>query len=502
MRLLKSALVACFLLINVSLFAQNAQKLDSLFNVLDTASHFNGNVLVAQGDRVVYARSVGYAQMNERKKNTSRSAFQIGSVSKTFTALAILQLAEKGKLRLDDRVAHFLPDLTYHTLTIRHLLSHTSGLPDKEELFFPLIDADTGLRVSNQLIVPALIKSNTPLAFAPGSQWRYNNIGFALLALVVEKVSGESFADYLQKHIFIPAGMKDSYLLGSRVDDTNRVTGYLVRHHYLGDLESIEASKKVRRWSYNMRDLYGPTNVVSTAADMLKFALALDTYKLLGRTLTEEAFTAYRLSSGKPAMPDGEFGRAAYGLGWFLPVNDLGKMVMHTGREPGFFTFFWHDRKTRRTLILLDNAESTGFGYACKETFNIVYGTKFFPPEPPRQRSLFLPYVGVLLKEGADAAASFFNRYKGDTTHYFTDERELNELGLELLADRHNEAALEALKLCTLLYPLSWNTYDSYGKALLQSGKRKDAIDMYRKSVEMFPGNLPGKKILEELTAK
>lgn len=497
---LKCTLLPFFLFLSISLFAQKTQQLDSLFNVLDTASHFNGNVLVAQGDRVVYARSVGYAQLNERKKNTSRSAFQIGSVSKTFTSLAILQLAEKGKLQLEDPVEHFLTDFPYHTLTIRHLLSHTSGLPDKEELFFPLIDADTGLRVTNQMIVHALIKSKKPLAFAPGSQWRYNNIGFALLAMVVEKVSGESFAVYLQKHVFVPAGMKDSYLLGSRANDANRVTGYLVRHHYLGDLESIEESKKVRRWSYNMRDLYGPTNVVSTAADLLKFALALDTYKLLSRTLTEEAFTPYRLSDGKPAMPDGEFGHAAYGLGWFLPVSNLGKMVMHTGREPGFFTFFWHDWKTRRTLILLDNAESTGFGDACKETFNIVYGTKFFPPEPPRQQSLFLPYVRVLLKEGTDAAATFFNIHKGDTTHYFTDERDLNELGLELLADRHNEAALEALKLCTLLYPKSWNTYDSYGKALLQSGKRKDAIDMYRKSVEMFPGNLPGKKILEELT--
>ncbi|PWK77068.1 CubicO group peptidase (beta-lactamase class C family) [Mucilaginibacter oryzae] len=501
MRSLKFALVACFLLSNVSLFAQKAQQLDSLFNVLDTARRFNGNVLVAQGDRVVYARPVGYAQMDTHKKHTLRSAFQIGSVSKTFTALAILQLAEKDRLRLDDPVTRFLPDLPYHTLTIRHLLSHTSGLPDKEELFFPLIEADTGLRVSNRMIVPALVSSNKPLAFAPGSQWRYNNIGFALLALVVEKVSGESFAVYLQKHVFVPAGMKDSYLLGSRINDTNRVTGYLVRHHYLSDLESIEKSKKVRRWSYNMRDLYGPTNVVSTAADLLKFALALDNYKLLDSTLTEAAFTPYRLSDGKAAMPDGEFGRAAYGLGWFLPVSDLGKMVMHTGREPGFFTFFWHDRKSHKTLILLDNAESPGFGEACKETFNIVYRTMFFAPEPPRPRSLFLPYVRILLKEGADAAATFFDLHKGDTTHYFTDERELNELGLELLADRHKEAALEALKLGTLLYPQSWNTYDSYGKALLQSGRRKDAIAMYRKSVEMFPGNLPGKKILEDLTA-
>ncbi|WP_276090420.1 serine hydrolase domain-containing protein [Pedobacter sp. JY14-1] len=501
MRLLKLALVACFLWINFSLYGQTVQRLDSLFTTLDTAKHFNGNILVAQGDRVVYRRSVGFAQIDTHKTNTLGSAFQIGSVSKTFTSLAILQLVEKGRLSLDDSVQRFLPDFPFLTLTIRHLLSHTSGLPDKEELFFPKIDADTALRVSNQDIVPALIKWNRPLAFAPGSQWRYNNIGFALLALVVEKVSGEPFAIYLARHIFAPAGMKDSYLLGSRQNDPNRVSGYLVRHHYLGDLQNIELSGKVRRWSYNMRGLYGPTNIVSTTPDLLKFVLALDKHRLLGKKLLDEAFTPYRLTDGNPAMPDGEFGPAAYGLGWFLPVSGLGKIVMHTGREPGFFTFFCHDLKSGKTLILLDNAESTGFGDACKQTFNIIYGTEFFPPEPPRPQSLFLPYVRILLKDGADAAATFFNMHKADTAHYFTDERELNELGLELLSDRHNQAALETLKLCTLLFPQSWNTYDSYGKALLQSGRREDAIDMYRKSVEMFPENLPGKKILEELIA-
>ncbi|SEN06622.1 Beta-lactamase [Mucilaginibacter gossypiicola] len=290
--------------------------------------------------------------------------------------------------------------------------------------------------------------------------------------------------------------MKDSYLLGNRQGDSNRVTGYLVRHHYLGDMESISQSKKVRRWSYNLRDLYGPTNIVSTTTDLLKFAQALDRYKLLDKKLLSQAFTSCRLNDGAEAMPGGEFGPAGYGMGWFLPVNNLGKMVMHTGREPGFFTFFWHDITHHRTLILLDNAESSGFGSACKEVFNIVYNVSNFKLAPPGKQSLFLPYARILFKEGPDAAATFYNRLKMDTLHYFADERELNELGLELLDDHRDLEALEALKLCTLLYPQSWNTYDSYGKALQQIGKKKEAIEMYRKSVEMFPGNLPGKKFL------
>jgi len=250
-----------------------------------------------------------------------------------------------------------------------------------------------------------------------------------------------------------------------------------------------------------LRGLYGPTNIISTTKDLLKYAAALDAYKLLDKQTLTLAFTPCRLNDGSLAMPGGEFGPAGYGLGWFLPAaTTLGKMVMHTGREPGFFTFFWHDVTYQKTIILLDNAESPGFGAACKEAFNLVYNTIYFKPEPLGKQSLFLPYVRTLLKEGPDAAATLYNRFKTDTAHYFTDERELNELGLELLADHQEAAALEALKLCTFLYPQSWNTYDSYGKALLQVGKRKEAIDMYRKSVDMFPGNMPGKKILDELT--
>jgi len=225
-----------------SLMAQVAVKLDSLFHVLDTGHTFNGNVLVSEKNKVVYSRSIGDAELNSGKKHTIASAFQIGSVSKTFTAVAILQLVQQHKIQLKDPYIKYFPDFPYPNIHIDQLLTHTSGLPDKEALFFPLIDKDSSLKVGNEDIIPALKQSGKPLAFTPGSEWRYCNIGYALLASLVEKVSGETFSNYLDRHIFGPAGMKDSYLLGSRPADTNRVAGYLVRHHYLGDMESIENS--------------------------------------------------------------------------------------------------------------------------------------------------------------------------------------------------------------------------------------------------------------------
>lgn len=475
------------------------QRLDSLFSALDHDHAFNGNVLIAENGKIVYKRSMGFANFEQQKLNNDSSCFQIGSVSKTFTAVAVLQLQEKGKLKLEDTFVKYFPGFPYPAVTIYQLLTHTSGIPDKEELFFPIIEKQPDTIFSNQDIIPAIKALKKPGAFTAGTQWRYCNMGYALLALLVEKVSKESFHDYLKQHIFLPAKMEHTYLLHPQIPSTNQVTGYLVRAHYLGDLETINNSKKVHHWSYNMRGFEGPTNIVSTTGDLFNYDKALQNNMLLKPATISKMLTPSHLLNELPTQADGEFGRASYGIGWFL-LNDssAGKIVMHTGREPGFFSFYLRDLTHHRTIILIDNAESSGFGKACKESFNILSQTNYFP-EIRYKQSLFLLYAKTLYTKGADPAITRFNLLKSDTAHYFTDERELNELGLELLSDNHTEAALEALKLCTILYPESWNTYDSYGKALLQNGKKEEAILMYQKSIEMNSNNEPAKKILERI---
>ncbi|PUZ24753.1 hypothetical protein DCC81_10450 [Chitinophaga parva] len=443
------------------------------------ASHpIHGVVLIAEQGHIIVQQGFGH-QVGD--------AFQLGSISKSFTALAVLQLAARRQISVQDPLVKYFPDFPFPGITIRHLLTHTSGLPDKEELFFPLIEKDSTRRFYNEDIIPAL--RGHQLAFAPGSNWRYNNVGYALLASLVARVSGMAFGQYLHRYVFTPAGMTHTYLL----DSTRMVPGYLVRHHYLGDMESIYQSKKVRPWTYNLRWLQGPTNVVSTAQDLLKYDQALSTHRLL------RADPCVPLTAAQP----GEFGPAAYGYGWFIPVDtSAGKVAMHTGKEPGAFSFFWRDITHRRVVVLLDDYESPDFGDACRGSVNLLSGRPYFPEADHGRQSLFLPYVQKLYREGINTATVFFNEHRADTAHYIATEWELNALGLELLEDGHNAAATEALKLATLLYPGSWNTYDSYGKALLQSGDTANAVRMYEKSVTMFPGNEPAKKILAVLKSR
>lgn len=496
----KMSIPLFLLMITFSLVhGQRLVKLDSLVSVLDSGHTFNGNVLIAENGKIIYQRYAGFSSLKPNVLNKSASTFQIGSVSKTFTAVAVMQLAEKSLVNIDSPVTRYLPAFPYAAVTIYQLLTHTSGLPDKEELFFPLIEKHQDTAFSNKDIIPAMIALNKPLAFTPGAKWRYCNIGYAVLAMVVEKASGQSFGSYLLQHIFKPAGMDQTYLLG-HAKRANEATGYLVRAHYLGDLETIDTSRKVRPWAVNMRGLEGPTNIVSTTGDLLKYDIALRSNKLLKAATMKSMYTPGRLKDGTVVAAGGEFGDAGYGLGWFIQADtSAGRIVMHTGREPGFFSFFLCDLSHDRTIILLDNAESAGFGLACKESFNIISGLHYFS-QPHFKQSLFLPYARALYSQGIDEATTLFNRLKSDTANYFADERELNELGLELLKDGHTVAALEALKLCSLLYPGSWNTYDSYGKALLQAGKKELAIAMYEKSLQMNPLNDPARQILRKIT--
>ncbi|NRF37633.1 serine hydrolase [Pedobacter foliorum] len=496
-------LFSTLIFVHLQAYPQNLSvQMKKLFDGFEQQHTLNGNVLVAEKGKILYSKSFGFANLKDQKKNTDASAFQIGSVSKTFTAVAILQLKEKGKFKLEDPLVKYFPEFPYREVTIQQLLSHTSGIPDKEELFLSAIENDPDRLFTNKDVIPAMKVSGIPLAFSPGSSWRYCNMGYALLAMLVEKSSKQTFSDYLDTHIFRPAKMHHSYLLKPK-PGPNQVTGYLIRAHYLGDMESIDSSRKVRPWSYNMRGFEGPTNIISTTADLLNFDQALRSTKLLKAATINEMLSPALLTNGRSTSADGEFGKASYGLGWFLQSDtSAGKIVMHTGREPGFFSFFLRDLSHNRTLILIDNAESSAFGLACKESFNLLSGRQYFAENAKSKQSLFLAYAKELFHKGADQAITLFNQLKTDTAAYYAAEHELNDLGLELLDDHHYQPALEALKLCTILYPDSWNTYDSYAKALLETGKKEAAILMYQKSVEMNPGNEPAKKILSEIQSK
>ncbi|GAB3045053.1 hypothetical protein GCM10027185_56090 [Spirosoma pulveris] len=185
------------------------QRLDSLLNSFVDQQRLNGNVLITQQGKISYQKSVGLAHLDTKRSNQLDTRFQLASIGKTFTAVAILQLYEQGKLNMDDALINYLPNFPFATITIRQLLSHTAGLPDLQ-IFEPYIQESPNRILTNTDVIPAL-KRFGKLQFEPGERWSYSNPGYCVLALLVEKLTQKPFHAYLNEYVWQPASMVNTY---------------------------------------------------------------------------------------------------------------------------------------------------------------------------------------------------------------------------------------------------------------------------------------------------
>ncbi len=486
-------------------FAQNIpQSLDSFFNSLYQNKEFNGNVLVAENGNMVYKKSFGYANLENKTPNNDSSEFTLGSISKTLTSIAILQLKEKGKLELDDHLVKYFPEFPFPEITSRHLLSHTSGLPDYD-LYQEQMEKYPGKIFNVHDILPSLKIWKEPLHFKPGDKWEYVNTNFCLLALLVEKISGMTFQNYMQKFIFTPAKMSRTYFQSDpqRAAGTNRTINYEYPWLFSTEMQRADSIKRNHWRSYNASGFVGQGNIMTTTGDMLKFDGALYSGKLLKPATLAEAFTPSKLNNGQNVNAENSTIESSYGLGWFIAKDEtMGKIVWHSGGVPGGLSIFFRNITKRQTVIAFDNTFDKGLYKFGANAMNIINDK----PLTSFKQSLVRGYNLTLQEQGTDAAFCKLIELKADTLHYYLSEDDMNELGLQTLyaasfAD-HKKFALEILKQNILLFPGSFNTYDSYGEALANVGKNKEAIFMYRKSLEINPKNEGGERAVEQLLKK
>lgn len=500
------------LLLSIRCPAQSSYAIiDQYFSEVHKIDQFNGNILLARDGNIIYQRSIGYADMVTQQLNQPDSRYNLASISKIFTATAILQLKEKGKLSLEDAVNKWLPEFPYGTVTIRHLLTHTSGLADLE-LFESLVKQYPDTVVTNLNIMPALKTWKRGLYFTPGDQFRYCNTEYCLLAMIVEEVSGISFPAYLQKHIFQPAGMVNSYVrskgLPASIPDTRVVTMHIKKHpFYIPSYITVDSVQQYKYTNYNCSGLTGQANLISTTQDMLLFDKAYFGGKLLKPATMEEAFTPVKLNNGQIFISrqmdtmHGE-GTMCYGLGWeIFEQPHHGRSVGHGGFKFGLATFYFRNLLQKKSVVAFTNAPNSEFGRVLFSSMALLYGDT--PLVLRNKKSLVTLYGTTLVKSGIDEAIVHVNVHKTDTSHFYFSEWEMNELGFDLFYKSsfagHKALALEVFKIATLVFPDSYNTYDSYGQLLKDNGQKEAAILMYQKSIDLNPHNEDGKRMLQGL---
>jgi CubicO group peptidase (beta-lactamase class C family) len=278
-------------------------------------------VLVVKDGHVALAKGYGLADVETRTQVTASTDFRLASLSKQFTATAVMLLAADGKLHYDDPVTRWVPNLPAFArgVTIRHLLNHTSGLPDYED-FVP----DSQTRQVLDAEIPALIAHADSAYFAPGTRYRYSNTGYVLLALVVERASGRRFADFLRERIFAPLGMSGTL---ARED-----AGPPVPHRAYG--HTVDPTGVRRTDQSNTSATLGDGGIYTSADDLAKWDAALERHTLVSAGAQRLAWTPPELPARDASPPPYGFG--AYGFGWFVDRGRGTLRVTHHGESRGF----------------------------------------------------------------------------------------------------------------------------------------------------------------------
>lgn len=497
---MRSILFVFLFFTRVIAIGQNSITLiDSLISTRAAAYELSGNILVAEKGKVLYQRSIGPANTVANRLINQQAAFQLASVSKLFTSVAILQLKEKGKLKLDDKVKQYVPELTNNAITIRQLLTHTSGLADYQVLEKPYSQDTAKVFVNRD--IPAAI-NNDPNAFrsAPGERWSYSNPGYNLLALVVEKLSKLPFQDYIKQKIFIPAGMAHTYIATPLIDvpDSNRTVGYDYLNFAPWILQRADSLQRNHIELLHLGGLIGESNIFSTTADLLNFDRALYHGKLVSNASLQEAFTPTRLNNGELATAGWKNTVGYQGLGWLiLKDSSFGKVVFHSGGAPGAVTMFIRNITKDQTIIVLNNITHRSTHNTAMSLLYLLNGG-----EPQTDKiSIANEFSRALTKDGLNEAWAIFNTIKSDTAHYYLDEGEMNRTGLGMFYNGYREQGIELLRMNTILFPNSSNIYDSYASVLAALGKKQQAIKMYKKALALNPNSRSAVKALKELEA-
>lgn len=313
-------------------------------SILNTAPDFSGVVLVAEQGQPIYHKAFGYLNFETKTSMDTSAIFELASVSKQFTAMIIMMLREEDKLDYDDAVEKYLPDLPYRGITIRHLLTHTSGLPDYQAIMDQ--HWDKSKVAGNEEILAYLKQYAPPVQFNPGEQYEYSNTGYVLLASIAEMASGQDFIELCRNRIFKPVAMTNTDIRS--LEEKKAINNFALGHIYVEEkMQYIRAdSFPTSNYTIWLGNRKGPGRISSTSKDLLLWDQALYGNQLVSQATLKEAFQPMKLKNDSLSY---------YGFGWSVNRDSLHPVVSHTGSNPGYATKIVRFIHHNKTIIVLCN---------------------------------------------------------------------------------------------------------------------------------------------------
>lgn len=342
-------------------FRSYYRELSTFFDTALLNKGFNGGILVAKNGAVLYEKYTGKTDLRKKDSITASTSMHIASTSKTFTAAAVLRLVQEGKLSLDDSLTRFFPNFPYAGITVKMLLCHRSGLPNY--LYF-MSNNKWGMDekgkwnhqyATNEDVLKMMMEKKPDPTGRPGGRFLYCNTNYALLALIIEKITGTSFPEYMQSHLFQPLKMEHTFIFTPK-DTLTATPSFTGQGTY---------------WNYDFLDMtYGDKNVYTTPEDLLKWDQALYTNQVLSQAMLDSAFKGYSPhtddSSGQRRSPDD------YGFGWRLLFLQSGKKVVyHFGKWHGSNAVFARLVDDKVTIIIIGNRFNRAIYHAGNLSYDI-----------------------------------------------------------------------------------------------------------------------------------
>ncbi len=320
----------------------NAAQIEAYLTHLNASGVLSGSVLIAKNG-MLFEKGYGLADKDARIANTPQTRFRIGSITKQFTAMGILILQERGKLHVTDHLCLYIADCPqdWQPITLAHLLTHSSGIPDYTN--FPDFVATWTQPTTPEELISRF--RNMPLDFTPGSRFRYSSSGYILLGYIIERVSGESYASFLQDNIFRPLKMYN--------------TGYDVAYPTLPQHATGYYSDYSKPDPYDPSVLYAAGALYSTVEDLNTWNSALMLHTLISQQTSDAMFTPH--IPCPPAGPGGCLLRSdlGYGYGLFIAAEPQGRLIYHVGHIDGFFTYSGFYPASKLSIVVLSNLETT-----------------------------------------------------------------------------------------------------------------------------------------------
>ncbi len=457
-------------------------RIESYLDGIEKAG-FTGTVLVEHDGKIVVSRAFGMRDLERNIRNDENSVFDIGSLTKQFTAAAILKLEMLGKLSTDDKITKYFDNVPADKaeITIHHLLRHISGLT-----------GDVGgdyEKITREEFLAKLMAS--PLESKPGELFGYSNIGYSLLAMIIEKLSGGNYEDYLYADLFHPAGMESTGYSRPRFDPDSIAVGYRWDGQVWGKPTDKQWDGDAPFWH-----LKGNGGILTTASDMAKWAIALR-----GDTVLS---TAAKQKMHAPKLRPNENENPFYGYGWDIFRTGRNTIVAtHNGTNNIFYAEMHRFLDEKLTIFHMVNKGIPSFVDLNRQITRIIFEPAYVPTVPPAESADNQRFtdeiIKIALEKGLGPAVNAFNVRKPGLGLI---RRFINRKGYDLLREKKFEHAIEIFRLNTIAFPRSSNVYDSLGEAYMESGDKKLALKNYRKSLQLDPENGNAAQMIKTLSKK